>query len=149
MKKEEEVKEIKLAGLMHDIGKIGISETVLNNPNRLSDEEWLEMKRHSEIGYRILSSVHEFSNIARFILEHHERIDGSGYPSGIKGDDISVQARIIAVADAYDAMISHRPYRKAMTPQEAIAELLRWSGKHFDPVIIDVFIQQVLRDDHH
>ncbi len=141
---KDEINEVKLAGLMHDIGKIGISETVLNDSNKLNSEEWLEIKRHSEIGYRILGSVNEFSQIANYVLEHHEKWDGTGYPKGLKGDEISLQARIIAVADAYDAMISDRAYRKALSEDEAIAEIKKCSGTQFDPKVVKVLIEKVL-----
>ncbi len=129
---------------MHDIGKIGIGETVLSSANRLDQEEWQEMRRHCEIGYRILASVNEFSQIATFVLEHHERFDGGGYPKGLIGEEISLQARIIAVADAYDAMTKKRTYQTAKTKEEAIAELMRCSGKQFDARVVDIFINKVL-----
>jgi diguanylate cyclase (GGDEF)-like protein/PAS domain S-box-containing protein len=142
----DEVNQIKIAGLMHDIGKIGIDEKILNKPGRLSKEEFKEIKRHSEIGYRILSSVNEFSEIADYVLEHQERWDGTGYPRGIKGENISLQARIIAVADAYDAMITKRSYQPEMTEKEAAEEIRRCSGSQFDPYVAEIFIEQVLNN---
>lgn len=142
-----EINEIKLAGQMHDIGKIGISEAVLNNPKKLNYEEHQEIKRHSEIGYRILSSVNELSQISNYVLEHHERFDGSGYPKGIKGDEISLQARIITIADAYDAMTKERTYRKALSKEEAIAELKKCSGTQFDSDIVNIFVEKVLKNE--
>lgn len=144
---KDEINEIKIAGLMHDIGKIGISEAVLNSPNKLDDDEWHEIKRHSEIGYRILSSVNEFSQIANIVLEHHERFNGSGYPKGLKGDEISLQARIIAVADAYDAMTKDRTYRKALTKDEAIVEMKRCAGTQFDSEVLCVFFEKVMKKE--
>lgn len=141
---EDDVNQIRLAGLMHDIGKIGIDEKILNKPQKLSNDEWNEMRRHSEIGYRILSSVNEFSEIAGFVLEHHEQWDGSGYPRNLKGEEISIQARIIAIADAYDAMTSVRPYRIALSRVEALTEINRQLGKQFDPEITEVFIKKIL-----
>ncbi len=138
------VNQLRLAGLMHDIGKIGIAETILNNPVRLAKDEWAEIRRHSEIGYRILSSVNEFSEIADCILEHHERWDGEGYPRGLSGNNISLQARVISIADSFDAMTSDRPYRKALSEEDAVAEIGKCSGTQFDPVIAKVFVEKVL-----
>lgn len=132
---KETINQVRTAGLMHDIGKMGIDEKILNKPGRLSNDEWQEIFRHPEIGYRILSSVNEFSEIATYILEHHERWDGKGYPKGLKGQNISLQARIIAVADACDAMTSDRSYRKGLSEEEAIDEIKRCSGTQFDPNI--------------
>ena len=144
---EENVRNLKTAGFMHDIGKIGIHESILNKPTRLTDSEWEEMKRHPEIGYRILNSVSEFSEISVCVLEHHERWDGSGYPRGLKGDEISLDARIIAFADAYDAMTCGRTYQDALSPQEALAEIHACEGTQFDPAIVRLFTTEVLGDN--
>lgn len=141
----DKVNQIKIAGLMHDIGKMGIDEKILNKPGSLNSDEWKEMKRHPEIGYRILSSSNEFSEIAEYVLKHHERWDGNGYPGGFKGEEISLQSRIIAVADAYDAMTSDRPYRKGSSVEEAITELKRCAGVQFDKNITNIFIEHVLK----
>ena len=141
---EEEVSKIRIAGLMHDIGKIGIDETILNKPSKLDEVEWNEMQRHSEIGYRILSSVNEFSEIADYILEHHERWNGTGYPKGLRQENISLQARIITLADAYDAMTGTRPYGKPHTIMEAVQEIIRCAGTQFDPSIARIFVENVL-----
>jgi diguanylate cyclase (GGDEF)-like protein/PAS domain S-box-containing protein/putative nucleotidyltransferase with HDIG domain len=138
---EEQIKTIRTAALMHDIGKISISEEVLNKNGPLTNDEYEEVKTHSEIGYRILSSVSDFSKIAVFVLQHHEKIDGTGYPNGLIGEEISLEARIISVADAYDAMTEERTYRKAILKEEAINEMLRCSGTHFDTNIVNVFIE--------
>lgn len=140
----DEIYQIKMAGLMHDIGKIGVGDAILNKQDTLSNDEWTELKRHSEIGYRILSSVNEFSKIAEYVLEHHERWDGKGYPKGINGEEIKFAARIIAIADAYDAMTSDRVYRKALNETEAIREMIVNRGHQFDPAIVDIFIEKVL-----
>lgn len=142
---ENEVNQLRLAGLMHDIGKIGIDEKILNNRSKLKKDEWAEVRRHSEIGYRILSSVNEFSEIADCILEHHERWDGKGYPRGLRGEEISLQARVITVADAFDAMTSDRSYRKACSEEAAVAEIIRCAGTQFDPDIVKVFVEQVYK----
>jgi len=140
----ETVNQVKNAGLMHDIGKIGIDENILNKPKELTNSEWKIIKKHSEIGYRILSSLNEFSEIADYVLEHHEKWDGSGYPKGKKGEAISIQARIISIADAYDAMTRYRTYKNNLTKEEAIIELKKYAGIQFDPDIISVFIDKVL-----
>jgi diguanylate cyclase (GGDEF)-like protein/PAS domain S-box-containing protein/putative nucleotidyltransferase with HDIG domain len=134
---------LKLAGLMHDIGKIGIPDSILNKDGRLTNEEWDEVKRHSEVGYRILSSVTEFSEISEYVLSHHERWDGTGYPQGLQGEAIPRMSRIIALADAYDAMTSDRSYRKGLSQQEAAAEILKCAGKQFDPEIAKIFLENL------
>lgn len=140
-----EVNQIKTAGLMHDIGKIAIGNHILNKEGSLTSEEWEEIKRHPEVGYRILNSADEFSEIAGYALEHQERWDGKGYPNGLKGEEIAVEARIIAVADAYDAMTIDRPYRKKMCEEEAIVEMKQWAGHQFDPEIVRIFVEKVLK----
>ena len=136
------VNQIRVAGLMHNIGHIGIDENILNKSQALNPDEWNEIKKHPEIGYRILSSTNDFSKIAVWILEHHERWDGTGYPKGLRGEEISLQSRIIAVADAYVAMTSERAYRKQITEDEAINEILKCSGTQFDPAITSIFVKQ-------
>lgn len=138
---KDNIKKIKTAGLLHDIGKIGIDENILNSSKDLTDEEWKEIKKHPEAAWRILSSSTEFSELANFVFEHHERWDGKGYPKGLKGNDISFEARIIALADSYDAMTSERSYRKALSHEEAIKEIERCSGTQFDPEIVKVFVE--------
>ncbi len=140
---KDEINQIRIAGLMHDIGKIGIEEKILNKAQKLNDEEWIEMKRHPEIGYRILSSVNEFSEIAGYVLEHQERWDGSGYPRALKGEEISLPARIIAIADAFDAMTTHRTYGKILDEEEAVNEIKRYSGMQFDPEIAAIFAEMI------
>ena len=137
----QKVKEIELAGLLHDIGKIAIKEDILNKPGKLTEEEYDEIKRHPESGYHILKSVDEYSSLAQCVLEHHERFDGKGYPKGIKGSQISLIARIIAVADAFEAMISQRPYRKSLTEEMAIEEIKKNSNTQFDPEVVTAFLK--------
>lgn len=146
-KNKDEVNRIKIAGLMHDIGKIGIDENILNKAGQLLDLEWDEIKRHSEIGYRILSSVSEFSEVAAFVLEHQERWDGSGYPKGLKGNEISVEARIISLADTYDAMTRARTYGRVFSKDEALKEIGRCAGTQFDPELANGFISMVKNAD--
>ena len=140
----DEIMRVKTAGLLHDIGKIGISESILNKPHCLNKEEWVEMQKHSEIGWRILISSSEFAELAVFVLQHHEHWDGQGYPEGLKGNDISTEARIITLADSYDAMTGVRLYQKSLTKTEAIKEIQKCAGKQFDPEIAKVFVEQVL-----
>ncbi len=135
-----EVHRMRNAGLLHDIGKIGIPENILNKPGTLTDREWEVVRRHPETGFRILSASNEFIDISGAILEHHEHWDGSGYPRGISGGAISLQARIIAVADAFDAMTSSRSYKRPMSIKQAVSELERCAGTHFDPSIVCVFL---------
>ena len=141
---DKDVHEMVSAGLLHDIGKIAIAEYLLNKPGRLTDDEMEEVRRHPEIGYRILSSVNDMAEMGDFVLYHHERWDGAGYPKGLKGEEIPVQARIISIADSFDAMTSERSYKASMTKEEAIEELRRSAGTQFDPVMTRIFIEEVL-----
>jgi len=136
-----EVNELYLLAKLHDIGKIGIDNKILNKPNKLTEEEWSIMKTHSEIGYRIASSTPDLRHIAYKILTHHERYDGTGYPKGLKGDDIPLLSRILAIVDAFDVMTHDRPYKKAMTVEDAIEELKKFSGTQFDSNLVEIFIQ--------
>ena len=137
---DEHISEIRIAGDIHDIGKIGVAEEILNKDGKLDQHEWQEIKKHPEAGRRILSSVDEFKVIADYVIAHHERWDGKGYPKGLSGEEIPVEARIIAIADSYDAMTSERSYRIAMGKEEALAEIERHIGSQFDPRIARVFI---------
>ncbi|MDR3599184.1 MAG: PAS domain S-box protein [Desulfosporosinus sp.] len=141
---ELKVDKLKVVGLLHDIGKIAIEEGILNKPGKLTKQERDEIKRHPDIGYRILSSSYEMLDLADCILAHHERWDGTGYPKGLKGEAIPLVARIIALADSYDAMTSERPYRNALSEEEVLAEIRNNAGSQFDPEIAKIFIEQVL-----
>jgi diguanylate cyclase (GGDEF)-like protein len=136
-----ELDELRLFALLHDIGKIGISDTILNKPGKLTTLEYNKMKQHPAIGYKMASSVLPLEGIAHLILTHHEWYDGNGYPKGITGDQIPFASRILAVADAYDAMTNDRVYRKAVSHEEAIAELKRMAGTQFDPSVVEAFVQ--------
>jgi len=142
---QSEVRKIGIAGLMHDIGKIGIPDHILNKVGPLDDDEWQIIMKHSEIGYHILSSATEFSEISEYVLAHQEKYDGSGYPRGLKGEEIPVQARVIAFADAFDAMTTKRTYRNRLSKEEAVCELRKWAGTQFDPDMVEIFINKVLR----
>jgi HD-GYP domain-containing protein (c-di-GMP phosphodiesterase class II) len=141
---QDEINRVKLAGLVHDIGKIGVDEKILNKPGKLDFEEWLEIKKHPEAGWRILNSTDEFSEVSRLILCHHERWNGSGYPNQLKDVEIPIESRIISVADAYDAMTDVRTYNRSIPKDQAIDELKRHSGTQFDPTIVEIFISKVL-----
>lgn len=141
---KEKVEQIEMAGLRHDIGKISINENIINKES-LNEDELKEFKRHPEVGYQILRSVNEFSKIANFVLEHHERWDGKGYPKGLKGEEISIEGRIIAVADAYAAMTSDKIYSKALSKECAINEMKKCSGSQFDPRIVQILIEKVIQ----
>ena len=140
--------ELELFSSLHDIGKIGIEDQILNKPDKLTQTEWVKMKKHSEIGYRIAMSSPELMSIAYYILTHHERFDGTGYPQGLSGDNIPLLSRILAVADAYDAMTEDRPYRKGFSKQDAITEINENSGTQFDPYIAKIFCDIVIDEDH-
>jgi len=142
-----QVSEMKLLGLMHDIGKIAISESILNKEGKLTDKEWQEMKRHPEIGYRILYSVEDMAGLASYVLAHHERYDGKGYPKGLKGLEIPLQSRIVTIADSFDAMTAERTYRESVTPKDAASELKKHAGTQFDPTLAKVFVEKVLNID--
>jgi response regulator RpfG family c-di-GMP phosphodiesterase len=134
------LKVLQNGGLLHDLGKIGITDGILNKPGKLTEEEWAKVKEHPGKGAHILEGVEEFKEYALVARSHHERWDGKGYPEGLKGKDIPSGARIMAVADAYDAMTSDRPYRKAVPPLEAAKELLRCKGTQFDAEAVDAFM---------
>jgi putative nucleotidyltransferase with HDIG domain len=133
------VERVRFGGIVHDVGKIGIPDSVLRKPGWLDQEDWIEMRRHPEIGARILRGAN-LDDIGEWVLAHHERPDGRGYPKGIEGADIPLEARILAVADAYEAMTSDRVYRPAMTPKAAREELRRCAGSQFDPRVVDAFL---------
>ncbi len=141
---ELEIRMLKVGGLLHDIGKIAIEEGILNKREKLTDQEWNEIKRHPEIGYRILSSSHEMQELAEYILAHHEKWDGTGYPKGLIGEGIPRISRIIALADSYDAMTNERPYRKALHEEIALNEIRKNAGIQFDPEMARTFVEQVL-----
>ncbi|TWT59923.1 HD-GYP domain-containing protein [Rubinisphaera italica] len=135
----KECHDIYVTGLVHDIGKVGVPDHVLKKPGKLTDEEFAEIKKHPEIGYKILKSLDAFSYVLPGVLHHHESVDGSGYPHQLKGDAIPLMARILAVADAYDAMTSTRPYRDGMPVKKAVSILLEGAGSQWDKACVEAF----------
>jgi HD-GYP domain-containing protein (c-di-GMP phosphodiesterase class II) len=138
--------ELDLLVRLHDLGKIAIPQNILNKPGPLSPEEWEKVKQHPEIGYRIAQSSPDLISIGESILVHHERWDGLGYPRGIKGEEIPLNARIITIIDAYDVMVNGRPYKNPMTPEEALNELQKNAGTQFDPNLVKLFLQIIKGD---
>jgi len=135
---------LQTAGLLHDIGKIALDYRMIEKSSGLTEEEYAEVKKHSEIGYRILMTSGSFGDITGMVLSHHERMDGKGYPRQLKAGEIMLEARILCICDAFDAMTSNRPYRQALSVQEAVDELRRGSGQQFDGSLVKVFIEEVI-----
>ncbi|MBU4439873.1 MAG: diguanylate cyclase [Firmicutes bacterium] len=144
---QEDLVALELVATLHDIGKISIDCKLLNKNGKLTDEEWTEIKKHPEVGYRIAQTVPELRKISEYILCHHERWDGDGYPQGLKAEEIPLLARIITIVDSYDAMTQDRSYHSAMSLSEAICELKNHAGTQFDPVLVEVFIEKVIKDN--
>ena len=142
---EEEIETFRLAGMLHDIGKVGIPVEILQKTTSLTTDEWEIMKQHPQMGVEILAPVAKFGPILPIVKAHHEKFDGSGYPFGLKGEEILLGARILSVADAFSTMTAGRIYRPAMPKVEAIAELKCCRGSHFDPQIVDTFIEYIER----
>ena len=138
---EQMIKYVEYAALLHDIGKIGIDGGILSKPGRLPDAEYAEIKKHPAIGYQILSPIHFLAPVAQMVLYHQEWYNGMGYPEGLKGEEIPLGARIVATIDAWDAMRSDRPYRKALSREIGISELSKGAGKQFDPVVVSAFLR--------
>jgi len=141
---QDEIASINYGALLHDIGKIGISETILNKAGRLDPEEYAVMKKHPEIGANILSEVDFLEDALDVVMHHHERIDGAGYPNGLKNKEIPIAARIVGIADAWDAMTSSRAYRAAIPEHVAVNQLRRGAGTQFDPYLVERFLWKVL-----
>jgi HD-GYP domain-containing protein (c-di-GMP phosphodiesterase class II) len=142
---EKLIRNVEFAALIHDIGKIGVKDSVLAKPSRLSDSEYEMIKKHPVIGEQIIAPIEFLTNIAPLVLYHHEHFDGSGYLEGLKGDEIPIGARILIVADSFEAMISDRPYSKSMTQKQAIQELKDNSGSQFDPQVVEAFLRVIER----
>ncbi|HEX8692731.1 MAG TPA: HD domain-containing phosphohydrolase [Longimicrobium sp.] len=137
----EELHALWVGALLHDVGKIAVSDAILHKPAALTSDEYAEMKRHPELGARVMESSSFLRPGLPAVLHHQERWDGSGYPAGLAGEEISLQGRIVAVVDTYDAIMSARPYRGAGTPEEAMAEIKRCSGTQFDPCVVEAFLR--------
>lgn len=135
---------IKTAALLHDIGKIGVPDDILNKPGRLTEDEYMKIQDHSTIGAKILGNVDSLKKVAKIIVQHHERYDGSGYPNQLKGEQIAIEASILMISDSYDAMTTDRPYRKALSKEQAISELTKFSGTQFHPMLTKCFVDSVL-----
>lgn len=140
----QKIPDLRMAALLHNIGYIGLREELLNKNGSFTETERAELERHPEIGYQLLRAVGKYSSIAQYVLYHHERIDGNGYPSKVPAEEIPLQSRIIAIADAYDAMISESKYREKLSPAEAIEEIRRNAGTQFDTEVVKVFVEKVL-----
>ena len=139
----DELLNIERAAILHDIGKLAVPDAILSKPGPLTPDEWVEMRRHPDVGYQMVRDVPFLSRAAEIIRSHHERFDGAGYPRNLKGEEIPVGARIFAVVDAYDAMTSDRPYRMALSHDEALSEIRRQAGTQFDPVVVVPFFAAV------
>ena len=138
---EERLALLHVGGPLHDIGKLAVSDEVLSKPGRLDDDELAQIREHPKLGARLLLRVAAFRQALPYVLYHHERWDGTGYPTGRAGEAIPVEARVLAIADAFDAMTSDRPYRRALSRDEALAEVERCSGTQFDPALVEVFLE--------
>ncbi len=137
----EELENIRLGAVLHDVGKIGIEDSILKKPAALESEEWKVMQTHPELGYEIMGRVESMKDVMAGMRYHHEKWDGTGYPLGLKGEEIPLLARVISVADTYDAMVSTRPYRKGLPPKVAFEEIVKYSGTQFCPTVVKAFIQ--------
>ncbi len=139
--REQEVTHLRRGALLHDIGKMGVPDGILLKPGPLTDEEWVLMKRHPSLAYEMLSHVRYLQPAINIPYCHHEKWDGTGYPRGLKGEQIPMAARIFAVIDVYDALVSDRPYREAWSPEKAQEYIRSESGKHFDPQVVEAFLK--------
>ena len=135
-----DLETIKRGAILHDIGKIGVSDAILRKPEKLTQQEWVEMKKHVQYGYEMLKDIAFLQDAAKIVLHHHERYDGLGYPTGVSNGSVLFGARIFVVADTFDAMTSERPYRKALPYEQVRAEISRCSGSQFDPLVVDTFL---------
>ena len=137
---EEELQNLEVAALLHDIGKVGVPDSILHKPAKLDPEEYALMKKHPEYGWAVLRMLPGFERAALDILHHHESVDGRGYPAGLKGQEIPIVSRIVCVIDAFDAMVSSRPYRQGLPYEEAVRRLKEASGTQFDSVVVQCFL---------
>lgn len=137
---ESHLQNLEVAALLHDIGKVGIPDSILRKPGKLNEEEYALMKKHPEYGWVVLRMLPGFERAALDILHHHEMFDGKGYPAGLRGAEIPIVSRIVSVIDAFDAMVSSRPYRQGLPHEEAVRRLILSSGTQFDPVVVQCFV---------
>ena len=137
----DQLRAVRLGAILHDVGKIGIEDKILRKEAPLTEDEWKSMKTHPQLGFEILHGVEGMYEVTHGIRFHHERWDGKGYPQGLKGEEIPLVARVISVADAYDAMVSNRPYRKGLGPLPAYDEIVKNRGTQFDPAVVDAFVR--------
>lgn len=137
----ERVEQVRRAALLHDLGKLAVPKEILNKPGPLNPDEWKVIRRHPEESERIVSRIRCLRELLPAVRHHHERLDGRGYPDGVKGNDLPLEARIIAVADAFDAMTSRRSYREPLSEEAAVEELLKNAGSQFDPMVVDAFLR--------
>ena len=138
---EERLASLRVGGPLHDIGKLGVSDDVLSKEGRLNEDEYAQIREHPKLGAKLLLRVTALRQALPYVLYHHERWDGNGYPTGKAGEEIPLEARVLAIADAFDAMTSDRPYRRALTRGEALAEVERCAGTQFDPQIAEIFLE--------
>jgi HD-GYP domain-containing protein (c-di-GMP phosphodiesterase class II) len=139
----DEQEDVARAADLHDIGKMAIPDAILNKPGPLDDEEWAFMRRHTVIGEEILAVAPALQHVALLVRASHERWDGGGYPDGLAAEEIPLGARIVAVCDAYSAMVQERPYKSGLRPEDALAEIRRSAGTHFDPQVVDAFAAEM------
>ena len=139
-----QVLHLERCGMLHDIGKMSVDEAIIAKPGALTDKEWEAIRAHPELGVEIVRSCPALQSVLPAVALHHERYDGHGYPYGISGRDLPLEARIIGICDAYDSMTANRPYRRGMEPAEAVRRLQQGAGTQFDPSLVDLFINQVL-----
>jgi len=144
---EDRCRKLRLVGLVHDVGKVAVPAELLSKPAKLTPAEYMVVQSHAELGYEILSHVSFLRPLAEVVRQHHERLDGSGYPRGLRGEEISPEARILAVADVIDAMSSHRPYRPALGPELALRELEAEKGVLYDPAVVEAAVRVLEKGD--
>jgi len=137
---EKALEDVEVAALLHDAGKVSVPDAILKKPGPLTPEEWRVMRMHPEFSWAVLRLVPGLERASLFALHHHEKYDGSGYPGGLRGEDIPIGARIVSVIDAFDAMVASRPYKEGLPCEEALRRLVADSGRHFDPVVVGHFI---------
>jgi HD-GYP domain-containing protein (c-di-GMP phosphodiesterase class II) len=143
---EPGLRDLEIGAILHDLGKVGVPEAVLNKPGKLDPEEWKQIEKHPEYGWSILRIIPGFRPASLLVLHHHERIDGKGYPAGLKNTEIPLGSRIISVIDSFDAMVSDRSYRKGLPSEEAVRRLLAYSGTQYDSKVVRMFVDVALQD---